>query len=136
MRRPRGPGGRFLTAEEIAAQKQAEEAGIDPNTPNPDGVPRSGRTGSILPPQLHHLMQSEPSAPYAPPQSISLAMYNPDGNLSPSPPLESNGLPDNNAGASAPPRLIPLRMPQGSNGAVAEPNREHGHSIIRFGSPS
>lgn len=30
MRRPRGPGGRFLTAEEIAAQKSAQADGVDP----------------------------------------------------------------------------------------------------------
>lgn len=30
MRRPRGPGGRFLTAEEIAAQKTAQGDMIDP----------------------------------------------------------------------------------------------------------
>lgn len=29
MRRPRGPGGRFLTAEEIAAQKSAQADGLD-----------------------------------------------------------------------------------------------------------
>lgn len=37
MRRPRGPGGRFLTAEEIAAQQKAVES-ADPSTftPNPN----------------------------------------------------------------------------------------------------
>ena len=31
MRRPRGPGGRFLTATEIAAMEELEKAGLDPN---------------------------------------------------------------------------------------------------------
>ena len=31
MRRPRGPGGRFLTAEEIAAQKAQQEAEAGPS---------------------------------------------------------------------------------------------------------
>lgn len=37
MRRPRGPGGRFLTAEEIAAQQKAAESS-DPSSfhPNPN----------------------------------------------------------------------------------------------------
>ncbi|KAN0091048.1 hypothetical protein V8E55_004614 [Tylopilus felleus] len=33
MRRPRGPGGRFLTAEEIAAQKLAQQSALEENTP-------------------------------------------------------------------------------------------------------
>ena len=32
MRRPRGPGGRFLTAEEVAAMDRKRAAGEDPNT--------------------------------------------------------------------------------------------------------
>ena len=32
MRRPRGPGGRFLTAEEVAAMERKEAAGEDPRT--------------------------------------------------------------------------------------------------------
>ncbi|KAL9054963.1 MAG: hypothetical protein Q9162_003818 [Coniocarpon cinnabarinum] len=32
MRRPRGPGGRFLTAEEVAAMERKEAAGEDPKT--------------------------------------------------------------------------------------------------------
>jgi hypothetical protein len=42
MRRPRGPGGRFLTAEEIAAQQRAAESS-DPTTfhnPNPSAEER------------------------------------------------------------------------------------------------
>lgn len=34
MRRPRGPGGRFLTSEEIAAQKNAQAAADDPSASN------------------------------------------------------------------------------------------------------
>lgn len=68
MRRPRGPGGRFLTAEEIAAQKLGEDGsgGAGDLTEGPSRLPR----------ELHNLLQSEPSAPYAPPQSISLALFN------------------------------------------------------------
>lgn len=33
MRRPRGPGGRFLTAEEIAAQKLTQQSAEEQNTP-------------------------------------------------------------------------------------------------------
>jgi len=70
MRRPRGPGGRFLTAEEIAAR----DAGIDLNNPpSPSSQTHSrsnsgsgGQSRSILPPQLHSLMQHQPSAPFAP----------------------------------------------------------------------
>jgi hypothetical protein len=38
MRRPRGPGGRFLTAEEIAAQQKAAESS-DPSSFNPNPNP-------------------------------------------------------------------------------------------------
>lgn len=70
MRRPRGPGGRFLTAEEIAAR----DAGIDPNSNNQPAYPDSRSTSgsgpgsrpTFLPPELHRLMQSQPSAPFAP----------------------------------------------------------------------
>lgn len=45
MRRPRGPGGRFLTAEEIAAQKNAQAASStaprDPDDDDPDDHPAS-----------------------------------------------------------------------------------------------
>ena len=36
MRRPRGPGGRFLTAEEIAAQKAAQAESSNPDRPGGD----------------------------------------------------------------------------------------------------
>jgi len=70
MRRPRGPGGRFLTAEEIAAR----DAGIDLNNPSSPssqgGHSRSnsgsGTLGRNLPPELQSLIQSQPSAPFAP----------------------------------------------------------------------
>jgi len=70
MRRPRGPGGRFLTAEEIAAR----EAGVDLNNLSPSSSQSHSRSnsgsgppaGKFLPPELHPLMQSQPSAPFAP----------------------------------------------------------------------
>jgi len=49
MRRPRGPGGRFLTAEEIAAQQKAAESsdstGFHPN-PNPSAEERKALKAS------------------------------------------------------------------------------------------
>jgi len=81
MRRPRGPGGRFLTAEEIAAR----DAGASVPSPVESTTNGERRTsaGSILPPELHHLMQTQPSAPYAPPQGIPMgvAVYNGDGTV-------------------------------------------------------
>jgi hypothetical protein len=70
MRRPRGPGGRFLTAEEIAAR----EAGGEINDPSSSSSQTHSRSNSgsgppnarFLPPELHPLMQSQPSAPFAP----------------------------------------------------------------------
>ncbi|KAI5309066.1 Transcriptional activator [Ascosphaera atra] len=47
MRRPRGPGGRFLTAEEVAAQKKKEEEAQLKNqtsTDNPAQLPEGGQT--------------------------------------------------------------------------------------------
>lgn len=46
MRRPRGPGGRFLTAEEIAAQQKAaassDSSSLNPN-PNPSAEERKAK---------------------------------------------------------------------------------------------
>jgi nuclear transcription factor Y alpha len=58
MRRPRGPGGRFLTAEEIAAQKLTQQPAPDENTPailidspdplpNPDHIPPEPRQSQL-----------------------------------------------------------------------------------------
>lgn len=51
MRRPRGPGGRFLTAEEIAAQQKASESS-DPSSfhpnPNPSAEERKALKASEL----------------------------------------------------------------------------------------
>ncbi len=63
MRRPRGPGGRFLTAEEIAAQKaaapEAEVARDDDDDPAPSPVsPDLPRPVVSQPPA-----QSQPPAP-------------------------------------------------------------------------
>jgi len=67
LRRPRGPGGRFLTAEEIAAR----EAGIEPSSSPSVSHSRSTSGSGIgpakfLPPELHPLMQSKPSGPNPP----------------------------------------------------------------------
>lgn len=61
MRRPRGPGGRFLTAEEIAAQKLAQQAPPEENTPavlldSPDDQPHQEQS---LVPVPHEQRQSQ-----------------------------------------------------------------------------
>ncbi|KAH0827777.1 CCAAT-binding transcription factor (CBF-B/NF-YA) subunit B-domain-containing protein [Lanmaoa asiatica] len=54
MRRPRGPGGRFLTAEEIAAQKLAQQTTPEENTPpvlivSSDAQPNQEQTLTPIP---------------------------------------------------------------------------------------
>src|SRR6266849_8224140 len=86
MRRPRGPGGRFLTAEEIAAQKAATpEAGVardDDERDDGDDSPRDmavdpepspvssnpPRPVTSLPPQQAHPSTPVPTLAPAPPQ--------------------------------------------------------------------
>ncbi|GJJ06386.1 hypothetical protein Clacol_000577 [Clathrus columnatus] len=69
MRRPRGPGGRFLTAEEIAAQQKANES-ADPNAtqlnPNPSAEERKALKASSesvnAPPSSTPVEPSNPSS--------------------------------------------------------------------------
>jgi hypothetical protein len=120
MRRPRGPGGRFLTAEEIA-QRQADDPNATAGSPSASGNDAQSRsgprpTGSILPPELHHLMQSEPSGPY---QAAEFGMGEETA-------VHAGGQPNVS-------RVIPLQVPGQAapgarNGVQGEP--------IRFGSPA
>lgn len=72
MRRPRGPGGRFLTAEEIAAQKSAQVDGIDPNlSPSNEGDHDHESA------ETHGPVQSPP-APFDENQSLAQEQYQHD----------------------------------------------------------
>lgn len=85
MRRPRGPGGRFLTAEEIAAQKLAQQAPCKENATaaildSPDVQPLQDQT---LAPILHEQRQSQlPQNRILPAQDtntagLAITSYNP-----------------------------------------------------------
>lgn len=87
MRRPRGPGGRFLTAEEIAAQKLAQQPAPEDNTPpilvdSPDPQPNQDQPLAQIP---HETRQSQlPSNRILPAQDTNPASYN---SISPPPAL-------------------------------------------------
>lgn len=71
MRRPRGPGGRFLTAEEIAAQKTAQGEGLEPvQLPlHEDG---DEHDEDVLPPVA--LKRDQPHDSYQDPGSLTHAL--------------------------------------------------------------
>jgi nuclear transcription factor Y, alpha len=55
MRRPRGPGGRFLTADEIAAQKSSAHHPVEPDSPGTDGPSiAAGESSQPSPSQDQH----------------------------------------------------------------------------------
>lgn len=57
MRRPRGPGGRFLTAEEIKAKEEAEMAQVQEESH--DLINDSSFTSSSLVDQLHQIPSTQ-----------------------------------------------------------------------------
>src|SRR6267154_5936445 len=67
MRRPRGPGGRFLTAEEIAAQKNAQaassrDAAEDDADDHPPGI-SVDKEEHDSPPHINTPVHDEPALP-------------------------------------------------------------------------
>lgn len=64
MRRPRGPGGRFLTATEIAAMEELERGGMDPKaayeaTTNPSQHQKQLRDSKLKEEELHYQQQQQ-----------------------------------------------------------------------------
>ncbi|KAF8135516.1 CCAAT-binding transcription factor (CBF-B/NF-YA) subunit B-domain-containing protein [Boletus edulis] len=115
MRRPRGPGGRFLTAEEIAAQKLAQQSAqenthailVDASDPQ-SGQDQALTHIPIEPPQPQDVL------PVHDTNQVGLATsYNSLSHTNPSPPSLSSPLspsfPDGRASPSAPP--VPTQSP-------------------------
>lgn len=110
MRRPRGPGGRFLTAEEIAAQKLAQQPTPEENTPailvdSPD--PPSNQDQVLALDSQNHIHPVQDA-------NLSATSFNPLSHSNPSPPALSPPLapsfPDNNRPSpSAPAQSPPLQ---------------------------
>ena len=113
MRRPRGPGGRFLTAEEIAAQKLGQQAAPEENAQtilidSPDPQPSQDQALAQISIESHHAQL--PQNRILPAQdacSVGLATtpYNSLSHSNASPPALSPSLspsfPDNRQGSSA-----------------------------------
>ena len=73
MRRPRGPGGRFLTSEEIAAQKNAESHADDPSTSNSqDGDGDEDDEQDAMHPDIDHDADMVVASPIERPLSHSI----------------------------------------------------------------
>lgn len=89
MRRPRGPGGRFLTAEEIAAQKLAQQPTQEEHTP-------AVLIDSPDPPLDQEHALDQPQSPIPTPAGLAATPYS---NASP-PPLPPT-FPDNRPPAAA-----------------------------------
>lgn len=145
MRRPRGPGGRFLTAEEIAAQKLVQQPTSEENTPavlidSPDLLPNEGHALAPSPLDQRQSQNRILPAQDSIPAGLTTTTYN-ISHTKPSPPALSpplpSSFPDNRQpSATHIPPPVPTQSPPVQTNTQSSPILPQSHLSQHPGKPS